>query len=267
MFTSTLQSGLHLQQGKRRCSTVVARTRTMVFTWTQQQSCVGEWSFNEPPGRETTPAWRRHRRGRHRQPRVSSGLLHPTTATTPSPKILKRPVLAGERTAERGGIFFIRIRGPPHRTNTHRHIAAQAAKVTASKHRRPPPTARPTPPPPTKATALDSKVPAQAAQGSIQPPASPTRHRLGRAGEEDGREDGRRVASRGETGSPPDSLPPCCRERSPERRSLPPPSPILRAWPADASGDGEGRRNDGGGSGGARSGYRPPGRPRGGDPP
>jgi hypothetical protein len=70
--------------------------------------------------------------------------------------------------------IWSRGRGPPHRTNAHRHIAAQATKVTASKHRRPPPTARSTPLPPTKAAALDSMVPAKAADGSIQPPATLT---------------------------------------------------------------------------------------------
>jgi hypothetical protein len=72
---------------------------------------VGERSFNEPLGRETTPPRRCHRRGRHHRPRVSSGPLHPTPATTTSPKNPKRPETAGGRTTEDRGTFFIRSGG------------------------------------------------------------------------------------------------------------------------------------------------------------
>jgi hypothetical protein len=65
-----------------------------------------ERSFNEPPGRESTPARRRHRRGCHHRARVSSGPLHPTAATTTSPKTPKRLEPAGGRTEELGGTFF-----------------------------------------------------------------------------------------------------------------------------------------------------------------
>jgi hypothetical protein len=61
-----------------------------------------------------------------------------------------------------------------------------------------------------------------------------------------------------ETSSPPGSLPPCHREGSPERKSPPPPSSALRAWPANASEDGKGMGNDEGGGGGARSRLSPP---------
>jgi hypothetical protein len=69
---------------------------------------MGESSFNEPLGRETTPERHHHHCGHHHRPKVSFGPLHPTTSTTTIPKTPKRPEPAGGQTAECGGIFFIR---------------------------------------------------------------------------------------------------------------------------------------------------------------
>jgi hypothetical protein len=159
--------------------------------------------------------------------------------------------------------IWSRGRGPPHRTNAHRHIAAHATKVTTSKHRRPPPTARSTPPPPTKAGALDSWFlprPRMAAS-SHRPPSQPARPRWR------GREGGRPLSSQRRRPAPHPTAyfhgaargAPSINPRRPRHQRC----GIGRRTPP---GTARGRGTTGEEVAVRDLGYRPPGRPRGGDP-
>jgi hypothetical protein len=140
---------------------------------------------------------------------------------------------------------------PPTTTNARRHHATHAAKTPASiaeaTCQGSTPLLQPGLPP-----WLPRSLPRSRRQHptTAHPYQTPARPRW-----RGGREGGRPSSSfqRRRPGSPPGSLPPCCHERSPERRSLLPPSPALRAWPADILGDIEGRGNGVGGGGGMRS--------------
>jgi hypothetical protein len=148
------------------------------------------------------------------------------------------------------------LKRPPTTTDARCHHASHTAETPASTVeatcRGLTPPLQPGPPP-----WLPRSLPRSRRQHptTAHPRQTPARPRW-RGGQEGGRPSS--SFQRRRPDSSPGSLPPCYRERSPERRSTLPPSPALRAWPADVSGDGEGRGNGVGGGGGARTRLSPP---------